>query len=244
MSDNYELTIDINRLKDSSEKVKSIDRYISNYNLKKHFTSISNLLEEVDKKYKCTFDFEQEELNTMIRDIDEIQHDIGLLNNTLDLALNNNIDVIGKGNYPENVTPSFRKKITDNLKNEVITIPTYPPEQQQTQEKQPLIPEGYNTVPIGLGIAATGISASVGFVVASEMQPTPKKKKSTYKEQEEGLVIDDYFDDSNPLIETQNDFDESYEPKKVMANEETDYGCQSARNKESKEKFMSMIDED
>ena len=92
----------------------------------------------------------------------------------------NDLDSSIRDSLPSNISPIEETNAPIvSLANSLNTLDINPIAPEQTTQQTS---NGINTIPIGLGIAATGITGAIGAVVLDEMNyPTKKKKEVTYK---------------------------------------------------------------
>ena len=162
--------------------------------------TIDNDLNKESFEHGNCFDGYKEILDSLMFEIDGLKKDL----KELEKSLNNTINDFS--NIEANA--SFRK--TDIL-TDVTKMPTVSNENIETQEKGSI-----NTIPIGLGIAATGIAGSVGAVVVDSITPEEKSipvyqdteekvnKADIQEKPDEFLAHENVFDDVSPYHASRN----------------------------------------
>jgi len=153
------------------------DRYMFKYNLSREdATNLANLKEEYNS-IKNSANYQPSTLEDIANNINKIEKRVGI--NLSEIKPGSMATAATDNNITTIPTPTSNDNIT------TIPVPTYPPEEAPVQT------EPINTVPIGLGIAATGISGAVGAVLVDSYND--KKKEPTiedYKDPEEEFDLD------------------------------------------------------
>ena len=199
MSNGYTCCIDKERINSSIRTLNSVEDCINNGSLSNNFIEIEEVIKNTNfyhnnciRDYKEKIDYalfelenikrEINKLNTVLsktitefsqaeelrsNDVDNIFNNFDCKVDTSNLSVNNNLKVAHN-------TTEFREnmnilKNSMNLNNDLI------------EKTNTTIAEIPNTVPVGLGIGATGIAVSAGAVVLDSMK---NKEKETEKEEE------------------------------------------------------------
>ena len=110
----------------------------------------------------------------------------------------------------------------------IIPLPNY-----QQEEKNGIFLEGYNTTPIGLGIAAAGITGAIGAVVVDSMMPKSSRKIKN--------KIDD--EDINHYVDYEIAEESEEKPIVSLKIDPSMTSYQAIRNQDSMKKFYSEEDE-
>ena len=200
MSNGYTCCIDKERINSSIRTLNSVEDCINNRSLSNNFIEIEEVIKNTNfyhnnciRDYKEKIDYalfelesikrEINKLNTVLsktitefsqaeelrsNDVDNIFNNFDCKVDTSNLSVNNNLKVAHN-------TTEFREnmnilKNSMNLNNDLI------------EKTNTTVAEITNTVPIGLGIGATGIAVSAGAVVLDSMK---NKEKENNKEEVE-----------------------------------------------------------
>ena len=171
------------------------DSYMFKYNLSREdATDLANLKEEYNS-IKNSANYHLSMLEDITNNINKIEKRVGI---SLSEIKPNSIATAVTPPADNNITTIPAPASNDNVTT--IPTPTYPTEETQVQQ------EPINTVPIGLGIAAAGISGAVGTVLVD-----------SYNDKRKDPTIEDYNDpeeDFNLNSEAEEDTrDLSYPPQ-------------------------------
>lgn len=150
------------------------DSYMFKYNISKEDATNLASLKEKYNTLKASTEYQPNILENIMKNINELEKKIGI-----------NLSEI----KPNSMATSLSQTTDPNIT--VIPAPTSQAEEPQVQ------PEPINTVPIGLGIAAAGISGAVGAVLVD-----------SYNDKHKAPVIEEYRDPDDEL----NLEDEEEEP--------------------------------
>lgn len=192
-------SIDLEKLSSSLKVVDTANSSLNNMHLSNIISGIDTNLAKVSFEHGNCFKDYKDNLDELISKVDGLKSDMNELTKSLEKTINSFSDI--------EKDVSFRK--TDMLLNEVTKIPeVVTGETSEVQENSTI-----NTIPIGLGIAASGIAGSVGAVVVDSMVPTEKKDpipeyeepveivekvKKTEEEIDESIAREEKFDDVTP----------------------------------------------
>lgn len=236
------IKMDINKIANSYETVRTLETCISNHNFHTYFYDMEDYIESVNKKHNNCINGYKNKITEINESIDKIKNKINLLSDSLSKTINMNSRM---NDLSEEQARIMRKSTADTLQyrenmqqtqnndGSTVIVPIPKPE---IEEDKPLFPEGYNTTPIGLGIAAAGVTGAIGAVVIDAA--TPK----SYKRNKDKVVYE--IDDND-----ENDYkdykiaDEAEEKEIISLKIDpsmTSY--QASRNSESMKKFYDDID--
>ncbi len=193
-------TVDLDKLTSSLKIIDEVNNSLNN-------TSLSNIVLELDNELNklnfehgnCLKDY-KEDLDNLTIEIDKLKTDINEFNIALDKTVKSFSNV-------EDIKQS-------DLLNNVSQLPTTEIKEDKT----------VNTVPVGLGIAASGIAGSVGAVVVDSMFHNEEKD-----------TIPDYDEPRVEVVEKKKpEFDESI-ARETKFDDVTPY--HASRDKEELSKF-------
>ena len=179
MNNGFNVCIDLEKLKKSSSALNNIEDGLQTNNIQDVFLEIENKIKDINFYHgNCLTDY-KDSISDVLAEIDSVKKEITELSSSLkttctDFGEKESLDEDGIQSlvklYPATET---EKNVTLNT----LDINPIAPEQTTQQTSNEI-----NTIPIGLGIAATGITGAIGAVVLDEMNyPTKKKKEVTYK---------------------------------------------------------------
>ena len=131
---------------------------------------------------------------------------------------------------------AYRKVDVNSLTNDITKIP--PVEQTTQQEVETKTSSHINTVPIGLGIAAAGISGSIGAIILDSMndKKNPINTKANFNELEDYKGLDAETEEK-PKKKKEEELKEIVEIKEEKQKEEMPHPYHAVRNKEVLNKF-------
>ncbi|MBQ3297635.1 MAG: hypothetical protein IJG97_02385 [Bacilli bacterium] len=206
-------SVDLEKLINSLKVVEVANDNLNNMSLSNIIMDIDNDLTKLNFEHGNCFKDYKEILDSLINELDTLKVETNELVKSLGKTINNFSNI-------EN-SISFRK--TDLLNslggavenNNVTKIPEPVTETDSSvQEQDPI-----NTVPIGLGIAASGIAGSVGAVIADSMMPSEQKDvipdyeepteivekvEKSKEELDESIAREEKFDDVSPYHAERN----------------------------------------
>lgn len=226
--------IDIDKIVKSYETVESIDSCVSVHNFHDYFFEMEDYIDKINLKHgKCISGY-QDRIYEIIESIDKIKNKINLLTDSLKKTIDNNNRVVSISEEQASEVQHRNALQPVNNDSSQVIIPVPKPTIEETQ-KEGLFPEGYNTTPIGLGIAAAGVTASVGAVVIDSM--TPK----SYKKAKNKAKIDD--DDINDYADYEIADEAEEKPIVSLRIDPSMTSYQAQRNHEGMKKFYGEDDE-
>ena len=240
----YTLKIDIDKVKNSYEIVNSIEACALNHNFREYFYEMEKYIASINTKHDNCMGNYKAKLNEINESVDKIKNKLNLLSDALRKTINANSDTA-------KVSEELSLKITRNISDELQykktlqqssvnddTRVNIPIPKQESEENKSLFPEGYNTTPIGLGIAAAGITGAVGAVVIDST--IPKSYKNNINK--EIYEIDDNDENNYIDYEIAEEAEEKEDISLKIDPSMTSY--QASRDKESMKKFYDDIDEE
>lgn len=227
--------IDIDKLTKSYETISSIESYVAAHNFHEYFFEMEDYIDSINLKHgKCISGY-KDRIYEITESIDKIKNKINLLSDSLRKTIDNNNRIV---NLAETQASEVQKRsaltsTTNNDSSQVI-IPVPTPTIEETK-KDGLFPEGYNTTPIGLGIAAAGITGAIGAVVIDSTMPKSAKRKN-----QSNKIDDDDINDYNDY-EIADEAEEKPVVSLKIDPSMTSY--QASRNRESMKKFYDDEDD-
>lgn len=207
--------INIDYLKKSLNTMNSVNDCMQTESLSNYFIEIDKMIQSINFEHaNCISDY-KDDLNAIYSKIDAMKNSIFELKNALAATIQN-FSSIEEVQLREN---DFSIK---NIETNITQIPPVTDEQAPQQEVTPQeTTTPINTVPIGLGIGAAGISGAIGAVIVDSMNDNKKEK------------IDDY----NPEIEQYEPSDASEEPEMIEPVFDDKAPYHASRNSSSIDKY-------
>ena len=264
MSNKYTCCIDKERLNSSIETLNSIDNCLNNRNLSNDFIDIEEIIKNINfnhnnciSDYKDKMNYILEELEMLKKDInnlsnsmtitvkefsnvdefktDDIDNIFSYFNNNTDtgtLSVNNNLKVANNIDlFRENIS-TLKDSIKSNDINLINEIGT---------NIADVSDNNINTVPIGLGIGAAGITGAVGAVIVDSKNKARNESLYQYKPEEEIRYDMEEMNYSNEEHKEKT-YDDIEEPKsepivETKKEEEIITPYSANRDKEKADKF-------
>ncbi len=235
-----ELNLDIEKLKNSFETVKSVEAHIFTHNCHEYFFEMEDYIDSVNLKHNKCFSGYQERIYEITESIDKIKNKINFLADSLSKTITMYEEIDSEVPRQEfdvertNSDVELRQNLqTTNNDSSQVIIPVPKPVIEEKQEG--LFPEGYDTTPIGLGIAAAGLTGAAGAIVIDSMMPkSAKSNKPKYE-------VDD--DDINDYHDYQIADEAEEKPVISLKIDPSMTSYQASRNKEEMKKFYADEDE-
>lgn len=192
------------------------DNYIKEYNVNPEDAKSLAVLKEKYVELKQQSNIQPTTLDNLKQEIDAFEDKIGVSLRKIDATK------LANAVQDPAISSVNQKNVT------VIEVPKQ--EEVVIDNTQPTI---INTVPIGLGIAATGISASVGTVIVDSMYDSKKSNVPTsYKNNKEFNNLEEFNENVSQLD------DDSMNEQMVMASKEEEFTpYHASRDKETINKF-------
>ena len=190
-------SVDLEKLINSLKVVEVANDNLNNMSLSNIIMDIDNDLTKLNFEHGNCFKDYKEILDSLINELD-----------TLKVETNELVKSLGKTDLLNSLGGAVEN-------NNVTKIPEPVTETDSSvQEQDPI-----NTVPIGLGIAASGIAGSVGAVIADSMMPSEQKDvipdyeepteivekvEKSKEELDESIAREEKFDDVSPYHAERN----------------------------------------
>lgn len=199
--------VNIDKLRSSSENLNSLSNKLDSFDLQKEFSEIEKAIKKINFEHGNCLENYKNDLSLLEEKYEEVKTNIKKITNSL---------VTTVEQFSVEDKKSSNQFDLKNLSTNLTQIPKVEPEQEVVKAEQTTT---INTIPIGLGIAATGISASVGAIVADALKDKKKKniieeynpsegsKDEPIREQstkEENKLLDNAFDDYSPYHASRN----------------------------------------
>lgn len=183
--------IDFEKILNTTKILNNIENTIHNKNLINSFYEIEEYIKNINFIHtNCIINY-KDSLSILLNNYNKMIEEITRLNSTLSKILSHYSEKDNKDNIFLNTKAELK---------EVTKVPL--PEQNNTtisENSNSNTSTEINTVPIGLGIATTGIVASAGAVIYDEYK---RKNKNN-------IVLDKFEPVEDSSIEIENDVDES-----------------------------------
>ena len=164
-------SLDLEKLSNSLKVLETANNNLNNMSISNTILELDNDLNKISFEHGNCFKDYKEDLDSLVSGIDKLKRELNELNIALEKTVNSFSDI-------ENV--KFRKEDLLTSADEVTKIT--PPEETEVNEKSSI-----NTIPIGLGIAASGIAGSAGMVAVDSI--LPHEEKDPLPEYEENTEI-------------------------------------------------------
>ncbi len=186
---NNALTVNINldKLQKSSSTINNIQEQISSVDLSDYFMEIEEQIKEINFIHgNCINDYKEsiieivDELKNIKKEIAELDHSLRIT--YTEFAKTEKIDNNEINNvlnlYPDTKAKENIYNIMHNATTNISSLTTDINNVENTQESESSI----NTIPIGLGIAAAGITGAVGAVTINSLTQPKDVQIEPYKE--------------------------------------------------------------
>ena len=219
-------SVDLEKLSNSLKVIETANNSVNDMRLSNIVLDIDTNLSKISFEHGNCFNDYKEILDSLINSTNKLKTNVSELSKGLEKTINSFSEV-------ENV--NFRK--TDLLTNvtnatgesNVTRIPATTPETQEVKENNSI-----NTVPIGLGIGAAGITGAVGMVAADSMGliDNTKEEVPEYHEPETEIV--------EKIEKPQEEIEDEFVAHEVKFDDVSPY--HALRDKEELDKFYD--DED
>lgn len=201
MKESITCCIDCNKISTSINNLIPIYNLINNMNIYEGIQDIENEITKINLEHgNCIYDY-KEQIRNIYNEIDLLQKDINSLFEGLNYTFENaNNGTINDFNHIKRIANYYQGTSASNsIFNAFKQLST----SVSTNQEQP-----YSTVPIGLGIAASGISAAAGTVLVDSMY----SKNNSKSEDIENL--DDYESETSRQ-EQKDDTEQKYEMDEI-----------------------------
>ncbi len=187
--------VNIEALQKSLETISSLDNNINNVNLSKYFTEIETKIRQINFEHANCISNYKDSMNSIYEKIDEIKENIHQLSESLKATIH--------GFSTTDVNYRIENNSLSNLKTSITQVPPVTQDNPEIISSEPMeTQETINTVPIGLGIAATGIAGSIGAIVVDSMNDHKKVEIEEYRPTKEEFttpVVEETQKEMNPI---------------------------------------------
>lgn len=191
--------------------------------------------QNLSDRYMARYDMSREDANTVA----SLREELNAVkeNNTGQNAINSISDRLSaiENKYNTNLSKSLTQSMSST---------TVPPVTQQPTEKTS---SSYNTVPIGLGIAAAGITGALGAVIIDDKKYKDNRKRKMYyddRNSEEELQLEGTYDTSNSINQNESFASKNSTINQQNLNEiEDNTPYHASRDKNSINKFYNEEDD-
>ena len=194
-------SLDLEKLSGSLKVLEKANNSLNNMSLSNTILELDNDLNKINFEHGNCFKDYKEYLDSLISEIDKLKREV----NELDISLEKTIN-----SFSDIEKTKFRKEDLLTSADQVTKIPEPDTTTEQTEVSEK---SSINTIPIGLGIAASGIAGAAGMVAVDSMLPPEEKdplpeyeenieivekKKEEGKPTDEFLAREEKFDDVTP----------------------------------------------
>lgn len=165
MNNSYN-NINIEKLKNTQTVMKNINNSLENTNISKYFLDIESILKKVNFEHgNCISDY-RDVINPIIEKLNILKQNIKNLENSISIT----IEEFSTVEHKEITTEKNNSNILQNSSTSLTQITPVTTEQTESQVQTTQTTNEINTIPIGLGIAAAGITGSIGAVMVDSMK--------------------------------------------------------------------------
>ena len=209
--------VNLDNIQKAIETITSMNHCINSSNLTSYFTEIETTIRQINFEHANCISNYKDTMNDIYEKIDELKENLNQLQDGLATTIQN-FSAAGT-NYRQTNTESAK------LETSVTKVPPVTSQEPEIISSEPVeAQQTINTIPIGLGIAATGIAGSVGAIVLDSMNDHKKISLEQYKPTE---TIED---NTTPILKEKSDI--SIAP---VFEDNTPY--HASRNNEAMNKF-------
>ena len=214
MNENITCCIDCNKISTSINNLIPVYNLINNINIYEGIQDVDSEITKINFEHGNCIDNYKEQIRNIYNEIDLLQKDINSLFEGLNYTIENtNSETINDLNHIKKITDFYQgTSASTNIFNAFKQIST----SVSSNQEQP-----YSTVPIGLGIAASGISAAAGTVLVDSMYSNDSKNEKIenlddYENEEEKQVQDNESESKYEMDEIPTPYHASRD--KIIAN--------------------------
>ena len=183
MSGKYQCCIDKERLNGSVKTLNELEDYLNNKYLLNNILEIEDIIRNTNINHNNCIENYKEKINTILDELQKLKKSINKLNDSVTITLKEFSeadqfktkdveDIFGKFN---NSTDVASLSVNNNL-NVANNVKLF--KENMATNVISVADVETNTVPVGLGIAAAGITGAVGAVVVDSMMDKSKKETS------------------------------------------------------------------
>ena len=237
MSGKYECCIDKIRLGESIKTLEELDNCLNNNYLVNNILEIEEIIKTLNINHNNCISNYKDKIDTILYNIQDLKKEINKLNNSVAITLKEFSeadqfktkdieDIFGKFDNStdvSNLTVNNNLKVAPNIQEFRNNLAT---------SVIGAVDPSINTVPIGLGIGAAGITASIGAVVVDSMN---KPKHESFEEYKEPETHEEMKFDYNNLKRVEE------ERNKIEENDEQPTPYSASRDKIKNDKFYDDV---
>lgn len=200
MNENITCCIDCNKISTSINNLIPVYNLINNINIYEGIQDVDSEITKINFEHGNCIDNYKEQIRNIYNEIDLLQKDINSLFEGLNYTIENtNSETINDLNHIKKITDFYQgTSASTNIFNAFKQIST----SVSSNQEQP-----YSTVPIGLGIAASGISAAAGTVLVDSMYSNDSKNEKIEN-------LDDYENEEEKQVQD-NESESKYEMDEI-----------------------------
>lgn len=200
-------SVDLEKLSSSLKVVDTANSNLNNMHISNVISEIDADLAKISFEHGNCFKDYKDNLDVLISKVDSLKSDMTELTKSLEKTINSFSDIETDTKFRKNALLNNLEEAVES--SNITKIPEVVTEETAEVQENSSI----NTIPIGLGIAASGIAGSVGAVVVDSMVPTEKKDpipeyeepveivekvKKPEEELDESIAREEKFDDVTP----------------------------------------------
>lgn len=207
MSGKYQCCIDKERLSGSIKALNEVEDYLNNKYLLNNILEVEDLIRNTNINHNNCIENYKDKINSILEEIQKLKKSINKLNDSVTITLNEFSeadqfktkdieDIFGKFNSSTDVS-SLSVNNNLNVANNVKVF-----KENMATSVIGVADVEINTVPVGLGIAAAGITGAVGAVVVDSMMDKSKTKTNesfneleTYEEEKQEVKEEKEIDE-------------------------------------------------
>lgn len=225
----------------NNEKENLVSRDMSVWRQEQTGSKVSSLassnaekVQNLSDRYMARYNMNREDANTVA----SLREELNAVkeSNVGQNAMNSISDRLSVIENKYNI--NLRKSITQNMSSSTIPPVTEQPTENTTSS--------YNTVPIGLGIAAAGITGAIGAVIIDDKKYKESKKRRMYyddRNSDDDLKLEGTYDTSNNINQRESFASKNSNFDKQNLKEIADTPYHASRDRNSMNKFYDEEDD-
>lgn len=225
----------------NTEKENLVSRDMSVWRQEQTGSKVSSLassnaekVQNLSDRYMARYNMNREDANTVA----SLREELNAVkeSNVGQNAMNSISDRLSVIENKYNI--NLRKSITQNMSSSTIPPVTEQPTETTTSS--------YNTVPIGLGIAAAGITGAIGAVIIDDKKYKESKKRRMYyddRNSDDDLKLEGTYDTSNNISQRESFASKTTNFDKQNLKEIADTPYHASRDRNSMNKFYDEEDD-
>ncbi len=225
----------------NTEKENLVSRDMSVWRQEQTGSKVSSLassnaekVQNLSDRYMARYNMNREDANTVA----SLREELNAVkeSNVGQNAMNSISDRLSVIENKYNI--NLRKSITQNMSSSTIPPVTEQPAKNTTSS--------YNTVPIGLGIAAAGITGALGAVIIDDKKYKESKKRRMYyddRNSDDDLKLEGTYDTSNNISQRESFASKNSNFDKQNLKEIADTPYHASRDRNSMNKFYDEEDD-